>query len=40
MSNYLTAESNIDKILVSSVHQDRENPVGIKAAKAELEKKF
>ena len=40
MSNYLTAESNIDKILVSSVHQDWEHSVGIKAAKAKLEKMF
>jgi hypothetical protein len=40
MSNYLTAASNINKILVSSVHQDWEHSVGIKAAKAKLEKMF
>ena len=40
MSNYLTAESNINKILGTSVHQGWEHSVGIKAAKAKLEKMF
>ncbi len=36
----LTPESNINKILVSSVCHNQEHPVGIKAVKAKLEKEF
>jgi transposase len=36
----LTAESNFTKILVASVHRDREHPVSIDAAKAKLKEGF